>query len=242
MPGRFSHRPPDSRSFLHALRQYLQARNRHETAALLDGASCAITPSSAFSADRWNALSTTVTIYVPGERLAQFPGKVRKELWLAADAVLPKDAGLDVEQIVISPVLQSPRLEEPLGLNAGMLAGQGPIDHDGLRFRSCAETRIHDALKRHPVLFFPNAAAVFGGDLEGKKREADFLVCSGGKWGMLEVMGEPYHPPVTAMRDHERARSFKDFGLRVIEFYDAARCLREPEMVVDDFLRRLENS
>ena len=124
----------------------------------------------------------------------------------------------------------------------GMLAGQGPIDHDGLRFRSCAETRIHDALKRHPVLFFPNAAAVFGGDLEGKKREADFLVCSGGKWGMLEVMGEPYHPPVTAMRDHERARSFKDFGLRVIEFYDAARCLREPEMVVDDFLRRLENS
>jgi hypothetical protein len=122
-----------------------------------------------------------------------------------------------------------------------MLAAKGPLEHDGLRFRSWTETRIYDALKRRPVLFFPNPAAVLGGGQE-EQREPDFLICFQGKWGLLEVMGEPYHPAATAMKDHERARSFRDFGLRIAEFYAAARCFGEPEAVVEDFLRRLQES
>jgi hypothetical protein len=30
------------------------------------------------------------------------------------------------------------------------------------------------------------------------------------RWGLLEVMGEAYHPAATAVRDHDRARLFKD--------------------------------
>ena len=74
------------------------------------------------------------------------------------------------------------------------------------------------------------------------KKEPDFLVCLNGKWGILEVMGETFHPSATAIRDHDRARLFKDYGLVVIEFYDASRCYSDPEAVVDDFLRRLQPS
>jgi len=91
-------------------------------------------------------------------------------------------------------------------------------------------------------LFFPNAAAVLGGRAEEDKKETDFLICSNGKWGLLEVMGEAFHPSATAIKDHDRARLFKDYGLVVIEFYDATRCYNQPEVVVDDFLRRLQQS
>src|SRR5262249_5291223 len=42
-----------------------------------------------------------------------------------------------------------------------------------------------------------------------------------------------------AMRDHDRARLFKEYGLFLIEFYDASRCYNSPEEVVGDFLQRL---
>jgi hypothetical protein len=35
-------------------------------------------------------------------------------------------------------------------------------------------------------------------------------------------------------------RLFKDYGLVVIECYAATRCYTQPEDVVDDFLRRLQ--
>jgi len=117
------------------------------------------------------------------------------------------------------------------------LVSQGIIEHDGLRFRSRTETRIYDALKKQSVLFFANATAVLGG--KNIKREPDFLVCQNGRWGILEVMGEQYHPSTTAMRDHDRARLFKDYGLYYIEFYAADKCYTDPDGVVTDFLQRL---
>jgi hypothetical protein len=235
----FTYQVPDGRAFMHALRLYLETRNGQDISALLAGASCTISPSSSYSGVRWGGLTTAVTFYVPADQLRHFSGRVRRALLLAADAVIPKEAGLDVENVIVAPILQAPPEEDPMPLNVAALVSKAPVEHDGLRFRSRAETRIYDALKRREVLFFPNAAAVFGGKPEDEKREPDFLVCVKGRWGILEVMGERYHPGATAARDHERARLFKDYGLRFIEFYDAARCGLEPEAVVDDFLRRL---
>jgi hypothetical protein len=48
-----------------------------------------------------------------------------------------------------------------------------------------------------------------------------------------------FYPFLSAMRDHDRARLFKDYGLFYIEFYDAAMCYNDPDRVVDDFLNRL---
>ncbi|HEY9866308.1 MAG TPA: hypothetical protein V6D21_19205, partial [Candidatus Obscuribacterales bacterium] len=124
--------------------------------------------------------------------------------------------------------------------NSASLNSSGSIKHDGLGFRSRTEIKVYEALKKRSVLFFANATAVLGG--KDMKREPDFLVCQNGKWGILEVMGAPYHPTNTAMRDHERARLFKDYGLFCIEFYDATKCYNSPEGVVDDFLERLSKS
>lgn len=242
MSQRFSHQAPDERAFLHTMQVYLEARGRTEIAALLQGGTCSIAPSTSYSSNRWNALATTVVFYVPKERLAEFTGTIRKAIWLAADAVLPKSAGLDIEGIDVAPFLEKPPVIDPLPLNAGSLVSQAALEHDGLRFRSRAEIQIYNVLKRRDVLFFPNAAAVLGGKADADKKEPDFLVCLNGKWGILEVMGETFHPSATAIRDHDRARLFKDYGLVVIEFYDASRCYSDPEAVVDDFLRRLQQS
>lgn len=242
MPPRFTHQVPDERAFLHTVQVYLEARGQKETAALLQGGTCSISPSSTYSGNRWGALSTTVMFYVPRERLTRFSGQIRKALWLAAEAVIPKNAGLDIDGIDVAPFLERPPVIDPLPLNAGSLASQAALEHDGLRFRSRAEIQIYDALKRRHVLFFPNAAAVLGGRAGEDKKEPDFLVCLDGKWGLLEVMGEAFHPSATATKDHDRARLFKDYGLVVIEFYDASRCSSQPEAVVDDFLRRLQQS
>jgi hypothetical protein len=242
MSQRFTHQVPDERAFLHTVQTYLEARGQKEIADLLQGGACSISPSSSYSGNRWGALATAVMFYVPRERLAEFSGKVKKALWLAAEAVIPKNAGLDIEEVEVAPFLEKPPGVDPLPLNAGSLVSNAALEHDGLRFRSRAEIHIYNALKCRHVLFFPNAAAVLGGKAEDDKKEPDFLICLGGKWGLLEVMGEAFHPSATAIKDHDRARLFKDYGLVVVEFYDATRCYSQPEVVVDDFLQRLQRS
>jgi hypothetical protein len=123
-------------------------------------------------------------------------------------------------------------LDCQVGLNNCFFPNDSIVRHDELQFRSPAEISVYDELRKRKLLFFPNAAAVLG-EIE-KKREPDFLICYRGKWGVLEVMGEMYH--TNAVKDHERARLFKDYGLLCIEFFSAKRCENEPAAVVDQFL------
>lgn len=238
MTGQFTYQVPDQESFIYTLRVFLESTGHDDIAALLMGASCDIEPTGSFSGVRWDAWATNVILFVPVSLIPKFTENVRSTLLSACDSVMPSNAGLDVLGLAVSPILQSPPEDgHHHPLNTGSLVSDAPIAHDGLRFRSRTETRIYDALKRKKVLFFPNATAVLGGGPE--KREPDFLICQDGKWGILEVMGEPYHPGATAMRDHDRARLFKDYGLLTVEFYDAARCFNEPDQVINDFLSRL---
>lgn len=112
---------------------------------------------------------------------------------------------------------------------------------EGLRFRSKAEMKIAQALDRAGVLFLPNCKARLG---LGKRenREPDFLICSNGKWGILEVDGEPYHPASRAVHDHARDRGFKLHGIVFIDHYDAAECYNNPDAVVKEFLKHLASS
>jgi hypothetical protein len=125
-----------------------------------------------------------------------------------------------------------PDLENEVGLNNCFFRIDSIVNHDDLRFRSPAEVSVYTELNKRRLLFFPNPAAVFG--LPSKKREPDFLICHNGKWGVLEVMGETYH--TNAVKDHDRARLFKEHGLLCIEFFPAKRCETEPAIVVDEFL------
>ncbi len=100
--------------------------------------------------------------------------------------------------------------------NQGLpFAHQRPVlTWNGLCFRSGAEVRIAEALERVQVLFLPNCMARLGFS-QRQNREADFLVCLKGKWGILEVDGPFTHPPARKVDDEERARLFKAHGIRL---------------------------
>lgn len=111
-----------------------------------------------------------------------------------------------------------------------------------LRFRSESELRIAQALDRAGVLFLPNCKARLGPVGQRENREPDFLICADGRWGILEVDGEPFHPPARTVHDHERARLFKAHGIPVVEHFDATACYRDPDSVVRQFLELLRRS
>lgn len=108
-----------------------------------------------------------------------------------------------------------------------------------LRFRSESEKRVAEAFDRAKVLFLPNCLARLN-TLEGRKnKEPDFIVCDNGKWGILEVDGEPFHPPSRTTDDHKRDRDFLTHGIRVVQHYDASECYQRPDKVVENFLNLL---
>lgn len=111
-----------------------------------------------------------------------------------------------------------------------------------LRFRSESEIRIAQALDRASVLYFANCKARLGPPGQRVNREPDFLVCADGKWGILEVDGEPFHPASRAAEDHERDRLFRQYGIRLVEHFDARRCYDTPDMVASTFLALLRQA
>ena len=127
--------------------------------------------------------------------------------------------------------------------NQGVQIGSAPVVMwNNLRFRSQSEVRIARALDGKSVLFLPNCMARLTTDTGRHNREADFLVCVEGKWGILEVDGEPYHPPTRTVQDHERDRLFRLYGIRVVEHFDAAQCYNAADRVVNEFLELLRRS
>jgi hypothetical protein len=121
--------------------------------------------------------------------------------------------------------------------NQGLpLASQRPVlTWKGLRFRSQTEIRIAEALERAQVLFLLNCMARVGFS-QRQNREADFLVCHKGKWGILEVDSPSTRPPTRTVEDHERDRLFKVHGIRVVEHFDASECWEDADGVVKRFL------
>lgn len=113
---------------------------------------------------------------------------------------------------------------------------------NNLRFRSESEIKIAQALDKAGVLYLPNCRARLGPADNRVNREADFLVCYEGKWGILEVDGEPFHPPSRTAQDHERDRLFKLHGVLVVEHFDARECWENPSGVVTRFLRILKQA
>lgn len=131
------------------------------------------------------------------------------------------------------------------GLNNAHFKTEQTISHDELRFRSRSEIAIYDELRKRNVLFFPNAAAVLGREFpeEREKREPDFLICHRGKWGILEVSGEPWHSgSISTAKDHDRSRLFQHYGLKCVQHFDSNRCKHSPADVVDEFLMLLSKS
>jgi hypothetical protein len=236
----FTYQFPPAEAFMYTLHKCLESEGATDIAAALTGASCSFMSDGQYTSRRWNEYGATLILTVRSENLHALSEERREEILRLANRLMPAEAGYLVISVETSPLLEAPPAEDDFApANAGRIGTEASVNHDGLRFRSKTETRIYDALRSRRVLFFPLPTAVLGGTDRVGKREPDFLVCQDGRWGILEVMGEPYHPAATAMRDHDRARGFQDYGLLTIQFYDASRCYEHPDQVVDDFLRRL---
>ena len=109
-----------------------------------------------------------------------------------------------------------------------------------LLFRSPVEITIAQTLDKYRVLYLPNCMARLGIPGARENKEADFLVCYDGKWGILEINGDTYH--VNSAKDHNRGRLFKLHGIKVFEPYEASRCVKEPDKVVQEFLELIKKN
>jgi hypothetical protein len=232
---------PDPPAFMHTLKELLTIEGETAAVSALAKATCEFATDHQFSRIRWNSYNATITFRVPVADRARFTNDIHAAILAAAAKCFPPDAGYELQDLQIAVALSGPPPpKDEASLNMSRLKSAGTIQHDGLLFRSRTESKIYDELKKRRVLFFPNPTAILGG--KDLKREPDFLVCSEGKWGILEVMGEPYHPAATAMQDHDRARLFNDYRITIIQFYESQRCFEDPAAVVTDFLRRLNAS
>lgn len=167
----------------------------------------------------------------------------------AIQAVLPADNYIKhftahAELVDIDPDWRSELLEIARGKGVHNQAAETAraCVWRNLRFRSQSEIRIAQALDEAGVFFLPNCMGRLGQPTQRKNREADFLICQNAKWGILEVDGEPFHPPSRTVQDHERDRLFRAHGVRVIEHFDANRCYQQPSEVVQEFLKILASS
>ena len=110
---------------------------------------------------------------------------------------------------------------------------------ENLRFRSKTEIKIAEALDRTGVLFVPNSLARLNTAKGRENKEADFLICYNGKWGVLEVDG-PFHTAERRVEEQERERIFKKNGIKVVERFDSERCYNHPDEVVQEFFKMIE--
>jgi hypothetical protein len=166
----------------------------------------------------------------------------------ALEAVLPKKTYIKhftvhVQRIPIDPNWRDELLQIARGVGVHNQAAQGRALRiwNNLYFRSQSEIRIAEALDRAGVLFFPNCRGRLGLSIR-ENREADFLICHNGRWGILEVDGETFHPPSRTVQDYARDRAFREHGVRLVEHFDATRCYERSDEVVGRFLRLLERT
>jgi hypothetical protein len=167
----------------------------------------------------------------------------------AFEAVLPESTYVSqltasVEIVNIDPDWRSLYLDflmEERSVNNQAVDEKANRMWNNLRFRSESEVKIAEALDRAGVLFLPNCKARLNTPEGRRNREADFIICHNGRWGMLEVDGEPYHTPLRTVEDHTRDRYFKEHGMPLVEHFDATECYKKPDDLVKRFLKLLEN-
>ncbi|MBE9225687.1 hypothetical protein IQ264_09660 [Phormidium sp. LEGE 05292] len=139
---------------------------------------------------------------------------------------------------MISNIKNIPIYKEEIN-NQGISA---ELRWNNLRFRSKTEIKIAEALEERGILFFPNCKGRLGSLANRQNREPDFLICHNGKWGILYVDGQPYHPASRSAEEHEQDRLFHYHGIVWIQRFDAERCYNQSQKVVQEFLELLSKA
>jgi hypothetical protein len=244
--------PLDGDQMLASVAKFLIDGGEEDAASILLACSLSVWTSG----DSWyvgDEVHYAVHVEITGPRAAydalNRPNPVGASIDRALEATLPtgfyiKHRDVKAELLDLDPDWRAELLEiargrgvhnQAVGLERGRL-------WSGLRFRSQSEVRIAQALDRAGVMFFPNSKARVNGKGGRVNREPDFLVCHDGRWAILEVDGEPFHPPSRTVADHERDRLFRAHGVVVVEHFDATRCYEDSDGVVREFLSIMRSS
>lgn len=242
--------PPDDQIHANAV-MFLLDGHEEDAASILLACTMRI---PAMVQNSWGDYELTVQMAGPREAyeiLSDLRRPINGQIRAALDAVLPWGHSVQGIAVRVAPQPVPPEWRKEL-LETARGQGvhnQGPADApvrgitwNNLRFRSESERRIAAALDQSGVLYLPNCKARLGLTDARRNREPDFLVCQDGKWGILEVDGEPFHPASRTVEDHERDRLFKAHGIRVVEHFDATKCYEAPQAVVKKFLDILKQS
>jgi uncharacterized protein YjbI with pentapeptide repeats/very-short-patch-repair endonuclease len=137
-------------------------------------------------------------------------------------------------------------VEKRLIANQGIKAKKS-LTWKGMRFRSKPEREIAIVLDEMGVMFFPLPSGRVMTEEGMTTREVDFLVCSRGKWGILECDGGLWHAfnsitkgqvPSAAL-DHKRDNDFNRHGQWFIKRFTDEECKANPHKVVRQFLDML---
>jgi hypothetical protein len=182
--------------------------------------------------------------------LSKRDNPIRKTILRAIKSVDPEVDDLDVKAQLVD-IIDSDWRQELLDIARGKrVTNQGLVGKkdnqipvhlwNNLYFRSKTEIKIAEELDRLGVLFFPNCRGRLGKKSSRENREPDFLICYKGKWGILEVDSEAFHP--SAAKDHDRDRLFHGHGILVIQHFTATECYNKPDEVVRRFLGILERA
>ncbi|MCI0712693.1 MAG: hypothetical protein L0154_21235 [Chloroflexi bacterium] len=113
--------------------------------------------------------------------------------------------------------------------------------YKGMSFNSPPEVSIAKALDAKGVMYLPNCLTRVGAVDDRRNLFPDFLICYQGRWGILEVDGRTYHTG-NATDDHNRSRLIERHGgVSYFTRFDAQRCMKDPDGVVQEFLDILAN-
>lgn len=244
---------PNGPQLIASASRFLIEGGENEAASVL--LSCTVDNLWADESDAFNPPpSLPVCVTLSGPRVAfdivsDYQNVVHDQIRKAIAAVIPhplwlRDLNIRAGLVTLEPDWHAEMVAMARGKDVN---NQAPGDGAGrvwnrLRFRSATEIKIAEALDKRGVLFFPLCRARLNGPLGRVNREPDFLICQDGKWGILEVDGEPYHPPQRTVHDHERDRLFQQHGVRVASHFDATDCFVTPDKVVSEFLTILNQA
>ena len=127
----FTYEFPEASVFLYTLRELLEAEGRSDLAGLLIEASCEFSTDEQFSRIRWNSYNAQLTLRVPVALIGRFSEKSKGELLIAADKILPPEAGYELVEIRIAATLTKPPTDEgPLNNASFCLLYTSPSPRD----------------------------------------------------------------------------------------------------------------
>lgn len=105
----FTYIIPNEKAFMNAVMQMLPIRGLESLTDVFLNAKCEIRVSPAFSRARWNAYYTTIDFRVPIAKYQLIDlqnGKLHDSLLVICDDLMPKNAGYDVMEVTISPLIE----------------------------------------------------------------------------------------------------------------------------------------